>query len=144
MARQYKEVGLNEQGGKDLNYITENSEYLKLKGDGGFLTRADIYRIAVSIAISKDLSVPDDVGTIGSSEKRPNGRSWKISDIDKSEKSNQGSKENRSLENMVKTLCAHPSAKDETWGYIERLAHAGMADLRKQVKSQKLLSEILS
>ncbi len=138
----YANPGLNESGGKDLNYIVDNSEFLKLKAEDGILDLADIFRLAVSIAISRDLKVPDSVRPIGSSSERPNGRSWTQSTLDKPSKKRTNNLP-LSLEEMVATLCDHESAKTETWGYIERLAHAGLKELRKDIKSKKLLSEIL-
>ena len=134
--------GLNEEGGKNLNYIVENSEFLKVKSEEGSLDLADIFRLAVAIAISRDLTIPNSVGTTGSSTDRPNGRSWTQITLDKPGKKKTDSLP-ISLEEMVSTLCDHESAKTETWGYIERLAHAGLEELRKDIKSKKLLSETL-
>tara|TARA_X000001036_G_C20689220_1_gene808810 strand:- start:2080 stop:2526 length:447 start_codon:yes stop_codon:yes gene_type:complete len=140
--RDYANPGLNEQGGKDLNFIVENSEFLKIKSDDGNLDRSDIFRIAVGVAISRDLNVPDSVGTTGSSTERPNGRSWTQRTLDKPSTMKTDSIP-VSLEEMVSMLCDHESAKTETWGYIERLAHAGLKELREDIKSKKLLSETL-
>jgi len=141
---EYANPGLNEKGGQNLNYVVENSEFLKIKTDSGTLDLADIFRLAVAVAVGRDLKIPDSVRPIGSSAERPNGRSWTQGTLDKPSKKRVNSDMPLSLEEMVSTLCDHESAKTETWGYIERLAHAGLEELRKDIKSRKMLSESLT
>ena len=131
----YKNPGLNEEGGKNLKFILENSIFLKLKGE-------DIFRLAVSIAISRDLKIPDKVGSTGRDEvKRPNGMSWTQGGLDKP--SSTGKNSQISLVDMVKTLCDDPLAQEAPWAFIQYLAHAGLAELVKDIKAKKMISEII-
>jgi len=143
----YKNPGLNDAGGKNLKFISENSVFLKLKNsdekNSNGLEAADIFRLAVSIAISRDLKLPDNVGQTGRDEtKRPNGMSWNQGTLDKPS-SSEKSKNQLSLVDMVKTLCEDPLAQEAPWAYIQLLAHAGLEELAKDVKSKKMLSEII-
>jgi len=141
---EYANPGLNEKGGQNLKYIFENSEFLKTKTDLGTLELADIFRLAVAVAVGRDLKIPDSVRPIGSHAERPNGRSWTQGTLDKPSRKRVSAETPLSLEEMVTTLCDHESAKTETWGYIERLAHAGLEELRKDIKARKMLSESLT
>ena len=140
----YKNPGLNEEGGKNLKFISENSIFLKLKGEDAKtgLEGADIFRLAVSIAISRDLKIPDKVGSTGRDEvKRPNGMSWTQGTLDKP--SSTGKNSQISLVDMVKTLCDDPLAQEAPWAFIQYLAHAGLAELVKDIKAKKMISEII-
>ena len=82
----YKNPGLNEQGGKNLKFIAEKSEFLKLTSDDeekGILRNVDIFRLAVAVAVARDLKLPKKVRPIGSDPvERPNGKSWAQASLD--------------------------------------------------------------
>ena len=140
----YKNPGLNDQGGKNLKFIVEKSEFLKLTSDDeekGILRNADIFRIAVAVAVARDLKLPKKVRPTGSSPERPNGKSWTQATLDKP--SAKKGEEKTSLTDMVTTLCDDPIAQETPWAYIELLAHAGLEELVRDIKAKKMLSEII-
>ena len=141
----YANPGLNEEGGKNLNYIMQNSDFFKSASDDeekGELIAADIFRVAVAIALSRGSKIPDSVGTTGSSDKRPNGRSWTQLTLNSRPKKKGESNKTQTLDQMIEVLSEHSSAKEETWGLIERAAHAGLEEMVKDIEQKKLLSEM--
>tara|TARA_X000001036_G_scaffold326940_1_gene305464 strand:- start:1944 stop:2402 length:459 start_codon:yes stop_codon:yes gene_type:complete len=141
----YKNPGLNEQGGKNLKFIAEKSEFFKLTSDDeekGILRYVDIFRLAVAVAVARDLKLPKKVKPTGSDPvERPNGKSWTQATLDMPS-AKKGEKK-ISLSDMVTTLCDDPIAQETPWAYIELLAHAGLEELVKDIKAKKMLSEII-
>ena len=139
---EYANPGLNDEGGKNLKYIMEKSDFFKGSSDDeekGSIIATDIFRVAVAVALTRGLKIPDNVRPIGSSDKRPNGMSWNQASLN----SPPGKKhKGNSLTGMIAVLSEHPSAKEEPWGLIERAAHAGLKAIVKDIKEKKLLSEI--
>lgn len=142
----YKNPGLDNEGGKNLKFISENSEFLNLKreSENKFgVDGSDIFRLAVSIAIARDLTLPNSIGQTGrDEEKRPHAMSWTQGTLDKPT-SAPNNKNPRSLVDLVKTLCDHPLAQEAPWAYIQLLAHAGLEELVKDIKAKKMISEII-
>jgi hypothetical protein len=117
MAAQDKnQLGLTDAAREEADYVVEH---------GGFDERQDVYRLAVAIALVKELEpAPEDAG----------GRTTYI---------NVGSLD---PDGLIRTAIAHSreDAGARPYAFAERLAEAGIADLHRHLHSGRSLGEYFS
>jgi hypothetical protein len=112
-AQDKNQLGLTDTAREEADYVVEH---------GGFDERQDVYRLAVAIALVKQLEpAPEDAG----------GRTTYI---------NVGSLD---PEGLIRTAIAHSreEAGERPYAFAERLAEAGIVDLHRHLHGGRSLGE---
>jgi hypothetical protein len=124
------QVGLTEDAGRLLRELREDTPY--------FADEADVYRVAVAVALARDAEIPDSLKQAHFVTKFRTVRS----DDDRDEELPRLDTTDRRLARMVELF--HPDCGDEPYRYSQYLATIGISFLHGElIERRRTLSDVI-